>query len=67
MCRNLNLDAKPEDVVLDCILGDDGTIFVVFSGEKYADLAIQNHHIKPCLEPWFESVGFPTGTGRNRH
>ena len=25
VCRNLNVDAKPEDVVLDCILGDDGT------------------------------------------
>ena len=41
------MDDKPEDV--DCILGDDGTTFVVFSGEKYADLATQRHHMKPLL------------------
>ena len=49
VCRNLTVDDKPEDVVLDCILGDDGTTFVVFSGEKYGDLATQRHHVKPLL------------------
>ena len=34
MCRILNVDAKPEDIVLDYTIGDDGTTFVVFSGKK---------------------------------